>query len=113
VEVLVGDTLELSLPKMYADHHVQRVRQVLLALPGVESVWASAADMRVEVTYRPGDTDAAAIRSALERAGYPEGQAASMEDILSATRTAWQRSNVRLSQTNLADRQAAGDFRRY
>jgi copper chaperone CopZ len=109
----VGETLELSLPKMYADHHVQRVRQALLALPGVESVWASAAEMRVEVSYRAGETDPATIRQTLAQAGYPEGEAASMEDILSATRTAWQRTNVRLSQTNVADRQAAGDFRRY
>ncbi|MHB0877914.1 MAG: heavy-metal-associated domain-containing protein [Anaerolineae bacterium] len=98
---------------MYADHHVQRVRQVLLALPGVDSVWASAAEMRVEVGYRAGETNASAIRQALEQAGYPEGQTLSMEDILSATRTAWQRSTIRFSQTHPADRQAAGDFRRY
>lgn len=109
----MGETLELSLPRMYADHHVQRVRATLLALPGVESVWASAAEMRVEVAYRAGETDPAAIRQALAQAGYAEGQAPSMEDILSATRTAWQRTNVRISQTNQADRQAAGDFRRY
>jgi len=109
----VSEVVGLLIPAMYADHHVQRVRQTLLALPGVEGVWASSAEMRVEVTYRADETDPSAIRAALEQAGYPEVPQPVMGTEPAGQAVAWHRSSVRPTQSNVADRQAAGDFRRY
>ena len=109
----MSETIELSLPAMYADHHVQRVRQALLSLAGVERVMASAADRRVEVQYGTPVSSAAAIREALTALGYPEGEVQTVEEILTSNRTAWQRSPIRFSRTHPLDVQASGDFRRY
>ncbi len=62
--------LDLTLPAMYADHHVAEVRRILLQLPGVEDVVASSSLYRVLVTFDPAVTDADTIRAALEDAGY-------------------------------------------
>ena len=61
---------EISVPAMYADHHVKEVRRILLELPGVEDVYASSAFKIVEVTYDPEQTSLEAIESALDQAGY-------------------------------------------
>jgi len=44
-----------TVPSMYADHHVIAVREVLLAMPGVEDVSASAAWQQVQVVYDPAN----------------------------------------------------------
>ena len=41
----------LSVPTMWADHHVLKVREVLTALDGVQDVYASAAWKQVVVAY--------------------------------------------------------------
>ena len=63
-------TLTLDLPSMYGDHHVIEVRRLLLALPGVEDVYASSAFRAVEVSYDPAKVAEDAIRSTLDDAGY-------------------------------------------
>ena len=63
-------TLTFSLPAMYADHHVAEVRRLLLAMPGVEDVYASSAFQTAEVTYDPLRVDAAAVEKVLDEAGY-------------------------------------------
>jgi copper chaperone CopZ len=55
---------------MYGDHHVTEVRRLLLALPGVEDVYASSGFRAVEVSYDPAKLAEDAIRSALDDAGY-------------------------------------------
>lgn len=69
------EKLALKLPDMYGDHRVIEVRRLLTAMPGVQSVYASAAWQRVEVEFDPAQTDAEAIRRTLLAAGYtPEGE---------------------------------------
>jgi copper chaperone CopZ len=64
--------LTLELPTMYADHHVIEVRRILLALPGVQDVYASSAFRVVEITYDPAQTNDQEIRARLDEAGYLE-----------------------------------------
>lgn len=63
-------TLSFSLPAMYGDHHVAEVRRLLLALPGVEDVYASSAFQAAEVTFDPARLAPDAIESVLGEAGY-------------------------------------------
>ncbi len=63
-------TVTLSLPAMYADHHVVEVRRLLLALPGVDDVYASSAFQAAEITYDPQRVEPAAIEKVLADAGY-------------------------------------------
>lgn len=63
-------TLNISLPAMYGDHHAAEVRRLLLALPGVQDVYASSAFQMAEVTFDPARIDPAAIEKTLGEAGY-------------------------------------------
>ncbi|GIK54386.1 MAG: heavy-metal-associated domain-containing protein [Chloroflexi bacterium] len=63
-------TLSLSLPMMYADHHVLAVRQLLLALPGVVDVYASSSFQVVDVSFDETRCAEEEIRSVLAEAGY-------------------------------------------
>jgi copper chaperone CopZ len=63
-------TFTLTLPALYADHHVTEVRRILLALEGVQDVYASSAFQLVEVQYDEGVLAAEAIQEALAAAGY-------------------------------------------
>lgn len=64
------ETLTLNLPTLYADHHVVEVRRILLALPGVEEVYASSAFYAVRVTYDPAQLKEEHITARLAEAGY-------------------------------------------
>ncbi len=61
------------LPTMYGDHHVVKVRQIVAALPGVASVYASAAQKKLTVSFDPAKLTAEAIAAALAQGGYPPG----------------------------------------
>jgi excisionase family DNA binding protein len=106
----------IEVPSMYADHHVIAVRQALLAIPGVEDVWASSAWQQVQVTYDPQTASPDSIGQALEQAGYsvgnghlPPGPAAGPK----AKDPAWDALGVRVTKTNRADLAMSGEFRRY
>jgi copper chaperone CopZ len=105
----------LHIPKMYADHHVQAVRDALLPMDGVEEVIASAAFKRVVVGYDPERLNPNAIEDCLRAAGYgpeedwelpspPEGK----EDD-----SPWFQLIQRITETNMLDLQMSGDFRKY
>lgn len=64
------DTLALSIPAMYGDHHVIEVRRILMDLPGVKQVAASSAFHHATITYDPDQIDQTAIIQALDTAGY-------------------------------------------
>jgi len=64
------ETVTIDLPKMYADHHVSEVRRLLLALPGVEDVYASSAFHVVRVRIDETTTTEADLRARLDGAGY-------------------------------------------
>lgn len=63
-------TVTIDLPKMYGDHHVSEVRRLLLALPGVEDVYASSAFHVVRVRIDETTVTEADLRTRLDNAGY-------------------------------------------
>jgi copper chaperone CopZ len=62
--------MEIELPTMYADHHVLEVRRILLAIPGVEDVYASSAFGIVRINYDSEKVNDLEIRMKLDEAGY-------------------------------------------
>jgi len=103
-----------TVPSMYADHHVIAVREALLALPGVEDVWASSAWQQVQVTYDPTVLSPDDLRRALEQAGYPVGDGQlPPSPTPTAKDPAWEVLGFRMTETNRADLEMSGEFRRY
>jgi copper chaperone CopZ len=64
------ENLVLSLPAMYADHHVTEVRRILMKLPGVTAVFASSAFQSAEISFKQDLISAKQITAALDSAGY-------------------------------------------
>ena len=64
------ETVTIDVPTMYADHHVSEVRRLLLALPGVEDVYASSAFHVVRARIDPATASEAGLRATLSEAGY-------------------------------------------
>jgi len=64
------EKITIDLPTMYGDHHVMEVRRILLAIPGVEDVYASSAFHLVDVTYDPDKASPEGIKTELQQAGY-------------------------------------------
>ncbi len=64
------ETITIDIPKMYGDHHVTDVRSILLAMPGVEDVYASSAFHVARVRIDRAKVSEADLRAKLEAAGY-------------------------------------------
>ena len=64
------ETVTIDVPTMYADHHVSEVRRLLLALPGVEDVYASSAFHVVRARVNETQASETDLRAALSAAGY-------------------------------------------
>jgi copper chaperone CopZ len=77
------EKIVLSLPAMYADHHVTEVRRILMGLSGVTNVFASSAFHSVEIAFDPALVSSDQIYSALDTAGYV-GDLPSQVEALSA-----------------------------
>jgi excisionase family DNA binding protein len=60
----------VNVPAMYGDHHVLEVRNILLAMPGIEEVNASSCFHTVEVVYDPTKVSDDEIEARLGEAGY-------------------------------------------
>jgi copper chaperone CopZ len=105
----------IDVPAMYADHHVLRVREVLLAGPGVSEVQASAARRKVLVHFDEAVTSDEALRDALSAAGYPPDEAPELGGFPERHKdgSAWYAVIQRTTTTERKDREMAGDFRRY
>ncbi len=105
----------LNVPKMYADHHVQAVRNALLRLDGVEEVMASSAFKRVVVGYDPARLSPDAIEEALRAAGYGPGEDWELPTPPEGKEddSPWFKVIQRITQTNMLDLQMSGDFRKY
>jgi copper chaperone CopZ len=105
----------IEVPTMYADHHVLRIRQALLATQGVSEVEASAARRRVAVRFDETATSPDAIREALTSAGYPPDQAVAGHQFPKRHQdgSSWHSVLDRKTTTERKDREMAGDFRRY
>ena len=64
------ETFTLDVPRMYGDHHVAEVRRILLAMPGVEDVYASSAFHVARVRIDPAQVSEANLYTVLDAAGY-------------------------------------------
>lgn len=104
-----------SVPRMYADHHVLRVRRVLAQLPGVQDVYASAALKKVAVSFDPALTSAQAVQEALKAAGYgPDDPLEFAQPPQNKEDNSfWYRLRPRVTRTNRLDIEMSGDFRKY
>ena len=102
-----------TIPGMYADHHVTKVRQTLMQLNGVENVVASSAFKEVTVAF-DGKVTQDAIMEALTRAGYAPGELQVVERTPDHTSDpAWEVLAPRVVTTNKVDLQLSGEFRKY
>ncbi len=106
----------LEVPTLWADHHVLKVREVLTNLEGVDGVYASSGWKQVLVNYDAAKTDPAVIEKALAEAGYPvgEGELPVLAQPGKALRDPqWAVLGSRMTETNQADIEMSGEFRRY
>lgn len=62
--------VRLTVPGMGSDHCAGLVSGSIRRLPGIEKLDTNISNHRVRVTFDVGQTDAQAIRAAVERAGY-------------------------------------------
>ena len=69
------ERLTLTLPALYADHHVASVRHALESLAGVAEIRTSPAMHEVSLRYDPAAATPQAIEAALAANGYRSGEA--------------------------------------
>jgi len=106
----------LEVPTLWADHHVLKVRDVLTNLEGVDGVYASSGWKQVLVNYDAAEINPAVIEKALAEAGYPvgEGELPVLAQPGQAHRDPqWAVLGLRMTETNQADLEMSGEFRRY
>jgi len=106
----------LDVPTLWADHHVLKVREALVNLEGVEEVYASSAWKQVLVTYDKAKTDRAIIEKVLAEAGYPVGEGETpvlVRPTPLLRDPQWEVLGSRVTETNQADIEMSGEFRRY
>ena len=104
-----------DVPKMYADHHVEAVRNALVKLEGVENVIASSSFGRVAVSYDPQRLTTNAITDALRKAGYGPGEEWETPRIPEGKEdtSPWFQTLQRVTVTDRRDLEMSGDFRKY
>ena len=104
-----------AVPKLYADHHVLVVRELLVELPGVDDVQASSAFKRVVVSFDPDATSAESIAEALQGAGYGPDHPLEFAQALRNKEDGsfWYVLQPRNTETNQLDIEMSGDFRKY
>jgi len=110
------EKIVLDVPLLWADHHVLKVRQALVNLPGVEDVYASSAWKKVLVEFDGAKINQATIEQALAGAGYPIGEGET-PILVPLTKTRkdpqWKEAAVRMTRTCQVDLDMSGEFRRY
>ncbi len=104
-----------AVPKLYADHHVTAVRELLARLPGVQEVYASSAFKRVVVSFDPAAASADTIRAALQQAGYGPDDPLNLAQPVPSKEDGsfWYLFRPRITRTNQLDIEMSGDFRKY
>jgi copper chaperone CopZ len=105
------EQLVVTVPDMWADHHVLKVRTVLTKLPGVADIAASARDFEVRVAFDPGVTAEATVLEALAGAGYPPGLPPE-DPTQEMNKPAWAAA-PRVTATDATDLAMSGDYRQY
>jgi copper chaperone CopZ len=108
-------SITLDAPTMFADHHVLKAREALLALSGIEEVYASSAWQAVIVTYDPAAIQPEAIEQTLAQAGYGPDQTTPVlaESGVQYKDPSWEELGSRVTETNRSDLALSGDFRKY
>jgi copper chaperone CopZ len=101
----------LTVPDMWADHHVLAARRALAATKGVTEVFASARDLRVTVEFDPALTDALALAAVLAAAGYLPGEVPAAEPP-HHDKPSWA-NGPRVTTTDAGDAAMSGDHRQY
>jgi copper chaperone CopZ len=108
------EKMVVDVPRMWADHHVLKVREALLALDGVKDVQASSAWKKVMVRFDPDKLGESDIVNALSGAGYTLDEQLSLEGAhLVSGDPAWDELGVRVTETDQRDLAMSGEFRRY
>lgn len=106
----------IAVPMMYADHHVSNVRRILLGIPGVEDVVASAAFQRIQIDFDAEQTSEGDLLAAVVEAGYAS-QDGEMPQVLPQSNgkgdPAWERLDMRMTGTHKVDQKMSGEFRQY
>jgi excisionase family DNA binding protein len=99
------ETMTAEIPRLYGDHHVNAVHQVLAELAGVHAVWASAATRRLTVIFDPELLSHEAILARLAERGYPtQNGHAYAEKGEHHKDPAWAQLGLRMTQTHPAER---------
>ncbi len=108
------EELTLTIPGMWADHHVLAVREVLVGM-GITEIMASAANSTVRLAFDPSAVGQDGILQALVEAGYDPSQVVTFPQPLASKEreSAWFAAGVRMTQTNRLDLEMSGDFRKY
>ena len=108
-------SVTINAPAMFADHHVLKARETLLALQGVDDVYASSAWKAVIVTYDSAAIQPEAIEQALVQAGYgPDNETPVLAGSANQYKDpSWEALGSRVTETNRADLALSGDFRKY
>jgi copper chaperone CopZ len=108
------DKITLTVPTMYADHHVTNVKRLLSPIKGVENVFASAAFKQVTVEFNKTQVTQDQIVKALIQAGYAPGdEQVVMRRPDGRFDPAWDNNGARSTTTNQVDLQLSGEFRKY
>lgn len=100
--------LILEIPKLYGDHHVVPIQQLLANRPGIEKVWISPAHRCVQIDFSPENVDADQIRAWLVDGGYPPAAAPVPVPEVAPVSTparppkdlAWDHTALRMTQTH-------------
>ena len=104
--------LTLTVPDLWADHHVLKVRDALATLDGLQRVEASAKDRTLTLVIDPARLDAARVADHLAAAGYPPGELEAAHDT-PQTKPEWAGAGSRITRTNPVDLKMSGDHRKY
>lgn len=107
--------VELSIPALYADHHVLRIRDILFGLEGISDAVVSSARRVAVVDYDESKVSAERIIEALKAAGYLPGEEVPLPEMPERSKdgSPWFSVLSRDTVTIAKDLEMSGDFRRY
>jgi hypothetical protein len=105
----IMEKVQFGVPRLWADHHTLKVREVLTQMAGVQDVVASSAFRMVAMSYDPAVTSPEAIAASLALAGYPvveDGKGVVTQPVPVADGRkdpAWDRLGFRVTRTDPRD----------
>jgi copper chaperone CopZ len=107
--------LTLSIPAMWADHHVLAVRQALGQVSGVEEIIASAMYKDVVIKYDEATVTPDAMVAVLNQAGFETTNAPALPTYpeRTADTSDWFQFQERVTETDMRDLIMSGDHRKY